>query len=394
MTMAPHDPPAPRPSASSRTNALADSTRPGIQPSQWIEAAIRAGIVRSETDIGSLQIQPNSLDLRLSARGWRLQCSMLPGEEGIERKLERFGWHSFEVPADGTVLERNAVYLFRCDESLALPEGLSARANPKSSTGRLDVFTRLVTENGVAFDDVPDGYRGALYIEVVARSFPIVVRQGDTLSQLRFQCGPSQLDDTDLRAELEQEPMVIDRAGRPLDARTLRFGQGLFLSVHLRGAQGDIVGYRARKTARPIDLAARDLPRERFWERVAWAKDEPVILEPDEFYIFASRELVRLPPHLCAEMVPFDAGSGEVRTHYAGFFDSGFGWAPSKPPSETAAAVVLEIRNHDVPFLIEDGHPLFRLVFFRNSERPSKLYGQGMGSNYQTQRLKLAKQFK
>jgi dCTP deaminase len=394
MTMAPHDPPAPRPTTATRASTLAELTRPGIQPSQWIERALREGVVATRVDVTSTQIQPNSLDLRLSKRGWRLQCSMLPGEEGIEKKLERFGWHSFELGAEGMVLERNAVYLFRCEESLALPEGVSARANPKSSTGRLDVFTRLVTENGVAFDEVPDGYRGALYIEVVARSFPIVARAGDTLSQIRFQCGPSLLDDADLRTELEQEPMVIDRAGRPLDTRSLRLGQGLFLSVHLRGAQGDIVGYRARKTARPIDLASRDLPRERFWERVAWAKDEPVILEPDEFYIFASRELVRLPPHLCAEMVPFDAGSGEMRTHYAGFFDSGFGWAQGKSPAETAAAVVLEVRNHDVPFLIEDGHPLFRLVFFRNSEVPAKLYGQGMGSNYQTQRLKLAKQFK
>lgn len=394
MTMAPHDPPAPRPGHASRASTLAAQTRPGIQPSQWIEQAIREGVVKTSVPVTSTQIQPNSMDLRLSKRGWRLQCSMLPGEEGIEKKLERFGWHSFELGAEGMVLERNAVYLFRCEESVGLPEGVSARANPKSSTGRLDVFTRLVTENGVAFDDVPDGYRGALYIEVVPRSFPIVVRMGDTLSQIRFQCGPSQLDDADLRTELEQEPMVIDRAGRPLDTRSLRLGQGLFLSVHLRGAQGDIVGYRARKTARPIDLASRDLPRERFWERVSWAKDEPVILEPEEFYIFASRELVRLPPHLCAEMVPFDAGSGEVRTHYAGFFDSGFGWAQGKSPAESAAAVVLEIRNHDVPFLIEDGHPLFRLVFFRNSEVPARLYGQGLGSNYQTQRLKLGKQFK
>jgi dCTP deaminase len=394
MTMAPHDPPARRPGHASRAGTLAESTRPGIQPSQWIEQAIRAGIVASQTEITPAQLQPNSLDLRLSSRGWRLQCSLLPGEEGIEKKLERFGWHSFEVPAEGCVLERNAVYLFRCDESLALPDGVCARANPKSSTGRLDVFTRLVTEHGVAFDDVPDGYRGELYIEVVPRSFPIMVHAGDALSQLRFQCGPSQIDDADLRRELDLEPMVIDRAGRPLDPRALRLGQGLFLSVHLRGAQGDTVGYRARKTARPIDLRARDLPKERFWERVAWTKDEPVILEPDEFYIFASRELVRLPPHLCAEMVPFDAGSGEVRTHYAGFFDSGFGWMPNKAPSESAAAVVLEIRNHDVPFLIEDGHPLFRLVFFRNAELPAKLYGQTMGSNYQSQRLKLGKQFK
>lgn len=395
MTMAPHDPPAPRRlSAPHPQSSLALQTRPGIQPSQWIERALREGVVKAAVDVEDTQIQPNSLDLRLSKRGWRLQCSMLPGDEGIEQKLARFGWHSFELGPDGMVLERNAVYLFRCEESLALPEGVGARANPKSSTGRLDVFTRLVTENGVAFDQIADGYRGALYVEVVARSFPIIVRAGDTLSQIRFQCGPSQLDDTELLAELEKEPMVIDRVGRPIDPRTLRLGHGLFLSVHLCGSHGESVGYRARKTARPIDLRSRDLPRERFWERITWAKDEPVILEPNEFYIFASRELLRLPPHLCAEMVPFDAGSGEMRTHYAGFFDSGFGWVEGRAASETAAAVVLEVRNHDVPFLIEDGHPLFRLVFFRNSERPSKLYGQTLGSSYQTQRLKLAKQFK
>jgi dCTP deaminase len=385
--------PSPKPSHATFASKL--PTRAGIQPSQWIESALRLGIVQTESQtVGPDQIQPNSLDLRLSSQGWRMQCSLLPGEEGISRKLQRFAWHEFAATAAGYVLERNAVYLFRLDESLALPEGVCARANPKSSTGRLDVFTRLITEHGVAFDEVPDGYRGALYLEVVVRSFPIVVRPGDALAQLRFQCGPSQLDDSELREELEHEALVVDRAGRPLDTKSMRIAQGLFLSVHLRGASGDVVGYRARKTARPIDLRQRDLVREQFWERVSWAKDEPTILEPDEFYIFASRELVRLPPHLCAEMVPFDAGSGEVRTHYAGFFDSGFGWIHGKNAADTAAAVVLEIRNHDVPFLIEDGHPLFRLMFFRNSETPSKLYGQTMGSNYQTQRLKLAKQFR
>lgn len=391
--MAPHDPPASRPPTTVRARSSQDEPRAGIQPSQWIEQAIREKIVRSETSVEPAQIQPNSLDVRLSPRGWRLQCSLLPGDEGIVRKLERFGWHAFEIGAEGYVLERNAVYLFRCDESLALTPGLSARANPKSSTGRLDVFTRLVTENGVSFDEIPEGYQGTLYLEVVPRSFPIIVHVGDTLAQLRFSRGTATLTDDEIRAEMQANTLIVDRAGRPMDARSMRLNQGLFLSVHLRGASGDTVGYRARKTARPIDLRARELPRERFWERVAWSKDEPVILEPDEFYIFASRELVRLPPHVCAEMVPFDAGSGEVRTHYAGFFDSGFGYAPDCPASDTAAAVVLEIRNHDVPFLIEDGHPLFRLVFFRNAEIPSVLYGQTKASNYQGQRLKLGKQF-
>ncbi len=271
------------------------------------------------------------------------------------------------------------------------------------STGRLDVFTRLVTEHGTAFDEVPEAYHGRLYLEVVPRSFPIKVRPDDSLAQARFTVGNPRLTDDDTRAVLDTQDIFV----RPrmlaggvqteiLRASDLRVGAGVFLSVDIVGMKGKAttIGYRARKHQGPIDL--RDIgriPKHHYWERIYSKQSLAVILEPDEFYIFASRELVCLPPTLCAEMVPYDAGSGELRTHYAGFFDSGFGYNPAACAGQTASAVVLEIRNRDVPFLIEQNQPLFRLCLLRNTEPPDRIYGVDAGSNYQYQRLRLSKQF-
>lgn len=366
----------------------------GILPSQWIKQALSEGVILANPEVEPIQLQPNSLDLRVGTRAYRVLCSFLPGEEGLSAKLERFQWYDLTLDDEGVVLERNQVYLFPLVERLSLPPHVSARANPKSSTGRLDVFTRLVTEHGTTFDEVPAGYQGPLYLEVVPRSFTVRLRPGDSLAQLRFQIGVPLLSDAETAALLDRETVVLDPALRPLRTRDLRLGGGVFLSVSLP-ARGEVVGYRARKNTPPIDVRARGvLPLERYWEPVVAREDMPVILEPDEFYIFASRELVRLPPTICAEMVPFDAGSGELRTHYAGFFDSGFGYRAGASIEACAASVVLEIRNRDVPFLIEDGHPLFRLLLLRNLEVPEQLYGERLGSNYQGQRLKLGKQFR
>ncbi|HZT43255.1 MAG TPA: 2'-deoxycytidine 5'-triphosphate deaminase [Chthonomonadaceae bacterium] len=366
----------------------------GVLPSQWIRQAIAEGILCPATPISPGQIQPNSLDLRLGEIGYRVQCSFLPGHEGVDKKLARFKWYDLGLSDAGTVLERNQVYLFPLRERLALPPHIAVRANPKSTIGRLDVFTRLVTETGTAFDEVPAGYHGALYLEVVPRSFAIKVRPGDSLGQIRFQAGDPQFTDLETQAILDREEIVLGPDLQPLRSTDLRLANGVFLSVRLTGPIDSTIGYRARKNTPPIDLRAiGTVPIRRYWERVYGRPSAPVILEPDEFYIFSSRELVRLPPEFCAEMIPFDASSGELRTHYAGFFDSGFGYAAGAPPAQNAAAVVLEIRNRDVPFLIEEGHPLFRLLLLKNTEPPESLYGAEMGSNYQAQRLRLSKQF-
>ncbi len=368
---------------------------PGIMPSQWIADAIARGVIQATPPIIPEQIQPNSLDLRLGPVAYRIHCSFLPGAEGVQKKLSRFKWYELPIAQEGTVLERNQVYMIPLAERLSLPEHVSARANPKSTTGRLDLFTRLVSETGVAFDDIPAGYQGQLYLEVVPRSFAIRVRPGDCLAQVRFQHGNAQFTDAETAEVMDKSEIVLSHARQPMRSSDLRISSGMFLSVKIGGEPDGTIGFKARRNTRPIDLrAVGGASIRQYWERLYSRPSDPVILEPDEFYIFASRELVRLPPEYCAEMVPFDAGSGEVRTHYAGFFDSGFGYGQGLPAAQTAGAVVLEIRNRDVPYLIEDGQPLFRLLMLRTAEIPALVYGAGASSHYQSQRLRLSKQFR
>ena len=364
--------------------------RGGVLPSQWIRRALADGTLTALRPVEPTQVQPNSVDLRIGRAGTRVQCSFLPGREGVEGRLRRFGIYPVDAGPDGVVLERNAVYLFPLLESIKLPPGVRARANPKSSTGRLDIFCRLVTEHGTSFDDIPEGFAGGLYLEVVPRSFPIRVREGDSLAQLRFVMGDPTLDDAETRALMAREPIIVAPDDLRLGRTGLRIDNGVFMSVNL-SAEGT-VGYRAKRNTGAIDLRGRH-PISHFWERIYHRPSEPLLLEPDEFYILRSNELVRLPPSVCAEMVPFDAGAGEVRTHYAGFFDSGFGYVAADDNGAAAAAVVLEVRGRDVPFHVDEGNHLFRVILLRNHEAPDDLYGRGLRSHYQGQRLRLSKQF-
>jgi dCTP deaminase len=364
--------------------------RGGVLPSQWIRRALADGTLTALRPVEPTQVQPNSVDLRIGRAGTRVQCSFLPGREGVEGRLRRFGIYPVDAGPDGVVLERNAVYLFPLLESIKLPPGVRARANPKSSTGRLDIFCRLVTEHGTSFDDIPEGFAGGLYLEVVPRSFPIRVREGDSLAQLRFVMGDPTLDDAETRALMAREPIIVAPDDLRLGRAGLRIDNGVFMSVNL-SAEGT-VGYRAKRNTGAIDLRGRH-PISHFWERIYHRPSEPLLLEPDEFYILRSNELVRLPPSVCAEMVPFDAGAGEVRTHYAGFFDSGFGYVSADDHGAAAAAVVLEVRGRDVPFHVDEGNHLFRVILLRNHEAPDELYGRGLRSHYQGQRLRLSKQF-
>ena len=349
----------------------------GVLPSQWLRSAVANNSIAASMPIQPGQIQPNSLDLRLDSVGYRVQCSFLPGEEGMQTKLGRFLWYEFRLLDEGMVLERNQAYLFPLAESLALPPEIYGRANPKSTTGRLDVFTRLVTEQGASFDNVPPGYSGRLYLEVVPRSFAIRVRPGDSLAQIRFQVGDPHLTRSELETLLDSDDIILSQNLHTLRSRELVSSFGLTLSISLPRKNEPTVGYQARRNTPPIDLRAIGQSRVRhYWDRI-YGDSKPVILEPDEFYIFRSRELVRLPPQYCAEMIAFDASQGEVRTHYAGFFDSGFGYSAASPAYASAAAVVLEVRSRDVPFLIEDGQPLFRVNVLRCAadSRPGVWHG-------------------
>ena len=360
--------------------------RSGVLPQQEIERLlarrhIRGGVERT-------QLQPASLDLRLGRTGYRIRASFLPGaSRTVQEQIESLALHEISLEG-GQVLERHCVYLVELEEFLALPDSISAVANPKSSTGRLDVFTRLIADRADAFDTVPAGYRGKLYAEVAPRTFPIKVRQGSRLNQIRFRRYNSQ-------QETHRTFRLSDRELRDLDAREsvvtgdAIIRDGLVVTVGLSGAAGAVVGYRAKRHTGIVDvdeIARYELRH--FWEPIQ-ADGTSLILEPNEFYILASRERIRIPAEAAAEMVAFDPMMGEFRVHYAGFFDPGFGVTERREGSRA----VLEIRSYEVPFVLEDGQPIGRLVFERLAEPPVRLYGAEIGSNYQAQGLKLSKHF-
>jgi dCTP deaminase len=341
---------------------MSESTTGGLLPAQRLRALIAQGAISGGPD--AAQIQPASLDLRLGQVAYRVRASFLPGPAAtVAEKLDAFAMHRFDL-SQGAVLETGCVYIVPLLEGLALPNALSAAANPKSSTGRLDVFTRVIADRAEAFDQIAAGYRGPLYAEICPQTFPVLVRTGSRLAQIRF------------------------REGTP-SAPPLTGESGIALSVDLEGAEsGGMLGYRAKRHTAVVDVdapgscAVRD-----FWEPIRADANRRLILDPDQFYILASKEAVEVMPGEAAEMVPFNPLVGEFRVHYAGFFDPGFGHgAPSR--------AVLEVRSHKVPFILEHGQIIGRLVYEKLTETPDTLYGQGIGSHYQAQGLKLSKHFR
>lgn len=366
------------------------STADGILPESQLQAAFDRGQISVQEPLLEGQIQPASLDLRLGRRAWRIQASFLPGlGQTVMDKIDKFSMYELDL-TDGAVLETGCVYIVELMESLALPESLSATANPKSSTGRLDVFTRLITDGAVEFESVAAGYNGPLYAEISPRTFSVMVRPGSRLSQLRLRRGQQVLDDAG-HAALQARHQLV----RFDDETIVSINDGIGLSVNLVPQETTgLVGWRARKHAGLIDVdKPASQPAARFWEAVTEADlfKGGLVLNPDEFYILASQEFVIVPAEYAAEMRAYDTRVGEFRAHYAGFFDPGFGM------SEIGAAptrAVLEVRSHDVPFLIEQGQTVCRLVYEPMSAPPKQLYGAaGSGSNYQSQGLKLAKHF-
>ncbi len=353
----------------------------GVLPDTRIKALIAAGAISAAPAIIPEQIQPASLDLRLGTTAYRLRASFLTGKgRRVMERLPDFQMHQMDL-TDGAVLERGCVYLVPLMERLALPKGLTAVANAKSSTGRLDLLTRLVTDDGTEFDRLPEGYDGPLYAEICPRSFSVLVRPGMRLNQLRLREGQAVLTDPELVDLNSAQPLVT---GGPA-----LIDQGLGFSVDLRPETGDLVGYRAKPHSGVVDLdriGAYDA-RE-FWDQLHTTEGR-LILDPGAFYILVSREAVAIPPDYAAEMAPYLAMVGEFRVHYAGFFDPGFGVGEAG----RGARGVLEVRCHEAPFVLEHGQVVGRLVYERMAERPERLYGEGIKSNYQGQGLKLAKQF-
>ncbi len=357
----------------------------GILPDRDIAALFDAGALKSAGPLDADQIQPASLDLRLGTKAYRVRASFLPGPVStVSDKLERLKLHEIDLTA-GAVLETGCVYIVPLQESLTLPAGISASANPKSSTGRLDIFTRVMADRTQEFDKIPAGYDGPLFIEVSPRTFPIVVRAGSRLSQIRFRAGHALLSEMELQGLHARETLVAS------DEPNIS-GGGIALSIDLAGGSEGLIGYRGKHHTAVIDVdvrGAQDLHD--FWEPLYARGKHELILDPDEFYILVSREAVHVPPDHAAEMTPFDPLVGEFRVHYAGFFDPGFG---NTAAGGTGSRAVLEVRSHEVPFILEHGQIVGRLVYEHMLSRPDRLYGTDLKSNYQAQGLKLSKHFR
>jgi dCTP deaminase len=364
----------------------------GVLPAQHLRRAISAKVVDAgRFTIPQDNVQPASLDLRLGEVAYRIRCSFLPDTQTVERKAKDYIFDELDLRKEGVVLETNRPYLIPLKERLALPPTLRGKANPKSSTGRVDVFTRVITDESFRFDEIAAGYDGPLYLEVVPLSFPVRVREDLTLNQLRLSVGRPELTDDDIRAQHAERPLLFS-GGVPVPVDQLALANGMFLSLDLRGDASGRVGHCARPNAPLLDLG-RDQPVDprAYWEGVYHEEGDRVVLSPKRFYLLMSNEAVTIPPDLASEMTAYDPTAGELRTHYAGFFDPGFGYEAGGGFHGSRAA--LEVRAHDVPFVIEHGQRVCKLTFEHMLEPPDELYGQGIGSSYQGQEETLSKHF-
>jgi len=364
-----------------------DAHATGLLPAQYLRGLIQRHEVQFIEPIEADQLQPASIDLRLGTRAWRVRASFLPGRDSkVQDKIDALAMHRFELTNEGAVLERGCVYIVELLESLALRSRTSAIANPKSSIGRIDVFTRLITDRATEFDQVRANYQGPLFAEISPRTFSILVRKGDRLNQLRIKRGRPLSSDDSMRRLHERDNLV----DAEIEGEIRR---GIPVSVDLTGeGEGSVIGYRARQHAGLIDLRRLGYYEiGDFWYPLHASRDRTLLLDPDEFYILASKEQVRVPPDHAAEMRAYDVGMGEFRVHYAGFFDPGFGHSEADAEGTRA---VLEVRSHEVPFVLADGQQVVKLIYERLLARPDRLYGAGIGSSYQRQGLKLSKHFK
>jgi dCTP deaminase len=364
--------------------------RGGILPAHWLRRAVQDEILVSDYTIPEHNYQPASIDLRLGEKAHVLQCSFLPYSGPVEDKVLDLAIAEIDI-RDGAILEKNRPYLIPLLENLRLPHGIRARTNPKSSTGRLDIFTRVITDDNPRFDDITDGYHGSMFLEVFSRSFAIRVQTGLSLNQIRLSKGDPKCDQGELRHAHEQNPILFTKAGQPAQRLEIGEGNSIGFSINLQGTSG-FVGYRAKSNSRLLDLSrVNHYQPSEFWEPVFADSGPSLILEPEEFYLLSSIESVSIPPSLAAEMTAYETATGELRTHYAGFFDPGFGFGENGRLG--GIQPVLEIRAHDVPFMVGPGQKVCTLAFEHMLESPEKWYGPKVGSSYHEAGRILSKHF-
>ncbi len=378
---------------------MSPGVRAGVLPDHALRAAACDGWITGSSPLGDEQFQPSSLDLRLGPVAYQLRASFLPYRQPVRTRLTQGDFTDVDLVIDelslasGATFQRGSVYLVPLQESLALPREVRGRCNPKSTTGRLDIFTRVIADHTARFDEIEPGYRGPLYVEVSPQSFPVRVLAGTSLSQLRLLSGATALSDRALERAYSETPLLYDDDDRPIPPGRRVINDGLCMGVDLSGRHtGGIIGYRAHPNPPVVDLSRVGFydPQD-FWEPIKRPNRDSYILEANRFYILSSKERIRVPPEYAAEMVVYDAGAGEIRTHYAGFFDPGFGFGAG---DVLGTKVVMEVRAREVPFMVYDGQTSFKVGFERLARPPDRVYGVGLGSSYQHQTLTLSKHFR
>ena len=354
----------------------------GALTSEQIMSLYKYSSIKCVRPLMDNQIQPASIDLRLSKKCYEIDASFLPGNKTVLQKLVKFKKRELDL-GDFKTLRKGKIYIIQIQEELNLPENISASANAKSSTGRLDILTRLISDNSSCFDRIKKGYKGKIFVEVAPISFSIIVKEGISLNQLRFHNQQKIISDKQLES-LDTQYGILENRNQ--------IDNGITISVSLKDKNNEPIGFKARDNSPAINLAKIDFYKvETFWEKL-FSKNGILVLSPGAFYILRSKEFIIIPPQTAAEMVPYEVKMGEFRVHYAGFFDPGFGFTTDKNNSLSKA--VLEIRCHETPFILEDSQIIGKLVYEKLATKPKKTYGNIIGSNYQGQTLKLSKHFR
>ena len=350
-------------------------------------------LITADTALCDDQIQMASIDLSLKGPVYGMRASGLPRRgETVRSRIDASAktGYTFNLTGEDKLLSRRQTYIIPLNEGLKLPPGFAARFSPKSSTGRVDVLARILADGIPHFDSVPaEGYRGPLYLEVTPLSCDILLRSGQSLMQMRLRQGDSLVSANDLVTLQAEKGIVWGKDGKPIAPEKLSLAEhGLYMHVDL---DRDIVGFMARDPIlAELSFAKSDFydPYD-FWEPITRPKGGSIVLNPGRFYLLATKERVKVPSNICGDIAAYDASTGEFRTHYAGFFDPGFG---GSKPEERGTVGVMEVRGREIPFELQDNQPVCRMDFQWLDEVPNRLYGAG--NNYTGEQPSLGKFFR
>jgi len=325
------------------------------------------------------QIQPSSIDLSLSDECYEIKTSFLSPDSKVRDKLNKIYSKKINLKTS-KIFKKNKTYIVRLNETLHLNNSISGHCNPKSSTGRLNIFCRTILDYCDEYEKIPKNYNGEIFLEITTRSFDIKISKGDKLNQMRLRKKTNNyLNDKDLKKINKRNALIFTNKKNIIE-------NGLRISVDLSN-DNKICAYVAKKTSLNINFSKISFYEiKKFWKPLKPVNNS-LIIEKNKFYILKSREKIRIPSNLAGEMIPYDTGIGDFRAHYAGFFDPGFG-------DPKGSYAVLEVKTNELPFILEDGQTIARIKYEKLNKKTFLVYGSIINSNYQNQKLALSKHFK